>query len=391
MSGGRMKARTTSDEARRLVPVFALAVAIIAASTASSSAPDLVMMAIPIAAFGIWGFRSRVPIVVVALGVLVPVVLVQRSGAHEPVMFQVSVLAFVVAWWSPSVALAVALGVLALAAPVVVSVIETHGNISVGIWILGIAFPWVIGRTILRQSRLAAELDATRRELAQQAMLEERRRIARDVHDFVGHGLAAMMLQVTSARHVLRRDPTAAEEALQSAEDVGRRSMGELRRTVALLRSDEDAGVPPPLPPAIEIPGLVDRARAGGLHVTLRMRGDLASIAPGISLAVYRIAQEALANAARHAPRARTMLAIDLSQEHVSLISETTGPILPVPQEDRQRSRYGVIGMRERATALGGELDAGPTAQGWRVSCRLPLHDHEDSLNGLGGLGWAGS
>jgi signal transduction histidine kinase len=325
---------------------------------------------------------------VVALAVLVPAVVVQRSGAHEPLMFEASVLAFIVGRWSSSLAIAVVLGLLAVAAPVVVGVIETRGNISVGIWILGIAFPWVIGRAILRQSRLAAQLEATRRELAQQTMLEERRRIARDVHDFVGHGLAAMMLQVTSARHVLRRDPAAAEEALQSAEDVGRRSMTELRRTVALLRSDEDGGVPPPVPSAIEIPGLVDRARAGGLPVTLRMRGDLASIDAGVGVAVYRIAQEALANAARHAPRARTELRIELSEEHVSLVAETTGPILPVPEADAQRSRYGLIGMRERATALGGELTAGPTAQGWRVSCRLPLQDRGDSSNGADALGW---
>ena len=94
-------------------------------------------------------------------------------------------------------------------------------------------------------------------------MLAERRRIARDVHDFVGHGLAAVMLQVTSARHVLRRDVAAAEDALRSAEEVGRRSMQELRRTVALLRRDDETGVAPPLPSVAEIPGLVEEARAG--------------------------------------------------------------------------------------------------------------------------------
>ena len=82
------------------------------------------------------------------------------------------------------------------------------------------------------------------------------------------------MLQVTSARHVLHRDPAAAEEALRSAEEVGRRSMRELRRTVALLRSDDEGAVAPPVPSASEIPALVEDARAGGLAVELRMRGD---------------------------------------------------------------------------------------------------------------------
>jgi signal transduction histidine kinase len=149
---------------------------------------------------------------------------------------------------------------------------------------LAVAFPWAVGRAVARQAQLAAQLDETRRELDRQALLSERRRIARDVHDFVGHGLAAMMLQVTSARHVLRRDPAAAEEALRSAEDVGRRSMQELRRTVSLLRSDEDGAVDP-LPAATEIPTLVEHARAGGLAVELDLRGDLSRVSAGSGVA----------------------------------------------------------------------------------------------------------
>ncbi|MGH2852545.1 MAG: sensor histidine kinase [Solirubrobacteraceae bacterium] len=334
---------------------------------------ELALMAIPVVAFGVWAYLPSIPASLLAAAVVVPVVLVQRSGGHEPLMFEASVLAFVVARWATSLWIAVALGLLAVASPVVVGSIETHGNISIPIWILGIAFPWVIGEAILRQGKLQAQLEATRSALAEQAMLEERRRIARDVHDFVGHGLAAVMLQVTSARHVLRRDPAAAEEALLSAEDVGRRSMRELRRTVALLRSDHEGGVLPPVPSASEIPALVDHARAGGLAVELQSRGDLAAIAPGVGLAVYRIAQEALANASRHAPSARTSVRIEVADAYVSLVAETAGPVLAATDGEAQRSRYGLIGMRERASALGGEVTAGPTGRGWRVSCRLPL------------------
>jgi signal transduction histidine kinase len=182
------------------------------------------------------------------------------------------------------------------------------------------------------------------------------------------------MLQVTSARHVLHRDPAAAEEALRSAEDVGRRSMRELRRTVAVLRSDDDAGVAPPVPSAGEIPALVDHARAGGLAVELRTRGELSRIGPGVGVALYRIAQEALANAARHAPRARTVIGLELADGHASLVAETIGP---TAGDATDRPSYGLIGMRERAAALGGELTAGPTSEGWLVSCRLPLEAKE--------------
>lgn len=365
-------ARSDGGELRRLVPPFALAVAIVAAVADPSSPSDLALMAIPVVAFALWAYVPATPLALAAVAVAVPVVAVQRSGTHEPMMFEISVLAFVVARWAESAVMAGALGLLAIASPIAVSMIETQGNVSVGIWVLGIAFPWAIGRGVKRQARLTTQLEETRQELAEQAMLEERRRIARDVHDFVGHGLAAVMLQVTSARHVMRRDPEAAEEALRSAEDVGRRSMQELRRTVALLRSEDQPGVLPPVPAASEIPALVDHARTGGLPVELKIRGDLGAVEPTVGLALYRIAQEALANAARHAPQARTVLGLDLDNGHVSLVAETTGPVLAGPEGEPPRRRYGLIGMRERATALGGEFAAGPVPGGWRVTCRLP-------------------
>jgi len=371
--------RSRSDEVRWLAPVFAVAVAIVAAVIDHWTVSQLLLSAVPVLAFAVWAYVPDTPLVAVALAVLLPTVLVQRSGSHEVLIFEASVLAFVVGCWSSSLAEAVALGVLAVASPVVVSVIETGENIAVGIWVLGIGFPWGIGLAISRQGKLAAQLEATRRELAEQALLEERRRIARDVHDFVGHGLAAVMLQVTSARHVLHRDPQAAEEALLSAEAVGRRSMQELRRTVALLRSDDQEGVAAPVPTASEIPALVDHVRAGGVAVELRMRGDLADIPAGVGLALYRIAQEALANAARHAPRARTTLVLELSDTHASLTADTVGPLPPAAESESRRPGYGLIGMRERAAALGGEVSAGPVAGGWRVECRVPLHPAEET------------
>jgi signal transduction histidine kinase len=361
------------DQLRALVPFFALTVAVLAAVSDPASAADLILVAIPVGAFAAWGYTRKLALPVLSLAVVIPVVVAQRDGQLEPLMFEVSLLALVVGGWAASLGAAAALGLLAVAAAVTVSVVQDPSEVEVGIWILGIAFPWLVARAMARQRQLAAQLDATRRELAEQAVLAERRRVARDVHDFVGHGLAAVMLQVTSARHVLRRDPAAAEEALRSAEDVGRRSMQELRRTVALLRSDDEAAVAPPVPTSMEIPALVDHARAGGLAVELRARGDLSQVAPTVGLALYRIAQEALANASRHAPRARTVLEIEVAAGRASLVAETTGPTLAGAKADAARPRYGLVGMRERATALGGEFAAAPTADGWRLSCRLPL------------------
>ncbi|MGH2745952.1 MAG: sensor histidine kinase [Thermoleophilaceae bacterium] len=348
-------------------------VAIVAAVTDPQSAADLTLAGLAVGAFAVWAYVPDVPLAGLSFAVLCPVVVAQRSGQLEPLLFEASLLGFVVGRWAPSLAAAVALALLAAVSPVVASLIQDPSEIAVGIWIMGVAFPWALGRAAARQGQLAAQLDATRRELAQQALLAERRQIARDVHDFVGHGLAAVMLQITSARHVLRRDPAAAEEALLSAEEVGRRSMHELRRTVALLRSDDEAAVAPQLPSTGEITALVDHARAGGLAVQLRTRGDLLRIAPSVGMALYRISQEALANAARHAPHARTVLEIEVAEGRAWLVAETTGPTVPEAASEPERPRYGLVGMRERATALGGELTAGPTTEGWRVSCRLPL------------------
>jgi signal transduction histidine kinase len=362
-----------ADELRRLVPFFALAIAVVAAVTQPSSAADLLLVVAPVVAFAVWAYVPNVPLLALSAAVVVPVVAAQRSGELEPVMFEASLLAFVVGRWSPSLGVAVVFGLLAVATPLLVALIQDPSEVAVAIWILGIVFPWIMSRALARQEQLVAELEGTRRELAQHELLAERRRIARDVHDFVGHGLAAVMLQVTSARHVLRRDPAAAEDALRSAEEVGRRSMQELRRTVTLLRSDGETGLSAPLPTVAEIPALVDQARAGGLDVELHMPRDLTSIPPGVGVAVYRITQEALANAARHAPRARTILGLELTDGGLAIVAESRGPVIVASASERERPRYGLIGMQERATALGGEFAAGPTSDGWRVSCRLPV------------------
>lgn len=367
------RAPSVADDVLRLVPLFALAVAVVAAVVDPSSSLGLLLAAVPVAALGLWVYAPGVPLSLVSLAVVVSVVVALRSGELEPLVLELSLLAFLVGRWSKSLTAAVALGLLAAAAPVVEGVIQDPSEINVGICILGVAFPWMIGSSLARQAQLAAQLEATRRELAQQALLSERRRIARDVHDFVGHGLAAVMLQVTSARHVLRRDLAAAEEALRSAEELGRHSMQELRRTVSLLRSEDEAVEVAALPSATEIQTLVDQVRTGGLAVVLQTQGDLTRISPGVGVALFRIAQEALANAARHAPGARTVLELDVADGQVRLVAETHAPARAVKVTEPERPRYGLIGMSERAAAVGGEFAAGPMPTGWRVSCRLPL------------------
>ena len=131
---------------RALFPAFAVVVAVVAALTDPSSAAADLLLAVPVVvAFAVWAYVPSTPLVAVVLAVLVPVVVAQRSGELEPLMFAVSLLGYVIGRWAPSRAAAVSLGLVALTAPVAASLIQDPSELAVGIWILGIAFPWVIG------------------------------------------------------------------------------------------------------------------------------------------------------------------------------------------------------------------------------------------------------
>src|SRR5947207_5190509 len=148
MAGESGEAPSRADELGRLVPLFAIAVAVVAVVVDPSSTADVALVAVPVAAFGVWAYVPRVPLVLVSIAVVVAVVAAQRSGRLEPLMFELSLLAFVVGRWSKSLTTAVALGLLTAAAPVAVSVIQDPSEINVAIWILAVAFPWAIARAL---------------------------------------------------------------------------------------------------------------------------------------------------------------------------------------------------------------------------------------------------
>lgn len=373
MGAGGELAPGQPDFLRAALPVLAACSVVLATVTEPAGWVELALLVAAVALFVLWA-RWGLPDPVLTVGVLAAVVLAQLSEGLEASTFLVSVLAIAVTGWR-RLGLVGGVSIAAMVAtPVLIAAIQPGREYGWPVWIGGIVFPAFMGWAFRRQEELSAQLIRARRGLADQAVLEERRRIARDVHDLVGHGLSAMMLQVTSARHVLHRDEQAAEEALRSAEQVGRRSLHELRRTVALLRSDDDSGVAPPLPGFGQIGELVDAARGGGLQVDYQAVGDHVPLDPAVGLTLYRIAQESLANAALHAPRARTLVRTTVSADDVVLEVESTGPVqVSADGADVDRPHYGLRGMGERAEVVGGELRAGPTASGWLVRCEVPL------------------
>jgi signal transduction histidine kinase len=228
----------------------------------------------------------------------------------------------------------------------------------------------------------AARLEAERDQRAKLATATERARVAREMHDIVGHNLAVIVGLADGGAAVAPASPERAAEAMRLIAATGRQALSELRITLGALREHlpgEAGGGEPdrhPQPGTADLPGLLDRIRAAGPRVTYTTGGDLTALTPGLQLAVYRIAQEALTNALRHAGTGTTVrVTLHAGADQVRIAVEDTGPPggLPVQPHDTH-SGQGLAGIRERAGFAGGTAQAGPhPAGGWAVHAVLPV------------------
>ncbi|WP_405165042.1 sensor histidine kinase [Nocardia sp. NBC_01499] len=223
-------------------------------------------------------------------------------------------------------------------------------------------------------ARLAvADYDKERR--AHDAVSSERTRIARELHDVVAHAVSVIIVQADGARYALRRDPDAAEQALGTIAGTGREALRELRRTVALLRTEH---APDQLPQhgTAGLAKVVEMMRGTGLAVELELTGELDDIAPEVSLGVHRIVQESLTNTLRHAgPHPKAWVQVRRRDTDVTIdISDTGGVPLDEPAIRIKGGGMGLVGMRERIAVLGGTLETGRSPDGaWRVQATIPL------------------
>ena len=238
-----------------------------------------------------------------------------------------------------------------------------------GAWIVGTIFTTVVCLLTRRQRELVGQLRAAQAGLADRARLEERARIAREMHDVVGHALTVSLLHVASARLALDEDPEEAKASLAEAERLGRNSLAEVRQAVGMLR-EPGHGLVAPLPAGGQLDELVESFRRAGLTVTYEVVGDPSQLTANGGLTVYRIMQEALTNVVRHAPGAAALVRVDVRPDGTSLSV--------VNAAERRvggcEGGTGVLGMRERAEAVGGRLTAGPSPDGWRVAAELPVN-----------------
>ncbi|MEU5790158.1 histidine kinase [Micromonospora purpureochromogenes] len=290
---------------------------------------------------------------------------------------------------------------------VVLAASQTVGNAAR--WAIAIYFALVTGgvwlaalnvRTrrlyVLSLEERAATLEREREAEARAAVAGERARIARELHDVVAHSMAVMIVQADGARYMLDQDPETARAAVKVVADTGRQALEEMRRLVDVLREPSPAEPPattespataePPDDAAVtadpehrraavaELPALLDRFRDAGLRVRHTVTGEPAALPPGLDLTVYRVVQEALTNALKHAGVGAS---VTVTLEHVPdavvvrVVDDGHGrpPVGPAPS-----GGHGLVGMRERVGVYDGSLVAGPRlAGGWRVEARLPL------------------
>jgi signal transduction histidine kinase len=265
---------------------------------------------------------------------------------------------------------------LLLAAAVsIVSITTYMDNEDVAEFALAVIFMsgiWYAGRRVRFRGERLAEREELRREEALRTVVEERTRIARELHDVVAHRVSLMTVQAGAARTIATDDPEKAAEAMGAVEQAGREVLGELRHLLGVLRPDAEGDLFPQ-PGLINIPHLVDEFNEAGLEVTLSVHGEEVELPVRVELAVYRIVQEALTNALRHAgPDARAMVRLETNGEGVRIEVTDDG----IGASPGVNGGHGIVGMQERAQLLGGSFHAGPGRRGgYSVSAYLPVEE----------------
>jgi signal transduction histidine kinase len=241
--------------------------------------------------------------------------------------------------------------------------------------------PWVLGITLRgmleRNQRLAIDLERTRIESEQAAAaaaLAERERIARELHDVLAHSLSVMVVQAQLAEDLIGEDVQSASAAVREVQQAGRNALGETGRLLRLIRDDQNEMGMQPLHTVTDLPALVDRYSRSGLDAELVLDPAVDGVPVGVGLSAYRIVQEALTNALKHAPGANVIVQLRRHTEELS-IEVRNGPG-KAKADLNMSGGHGLIGIRERVALFGGTFDAASTAEGGFVlTATLPVHE----------------
>ena len=323
------------------------------------------------------GWRRSAPLVVLAVAIsvsLVAKVVPVLDAATTPAIALVVAAYSVGAHTHGPHAWIGATGVAALIGVTVAGQL-TAGDLLLITMILGGA--WLAGRAIRYRrerervlERLTVDLEREREEKARTAVAEERVRIARELHDVVAHAISVIVVQARGGRRSLATDPEETREALDTIEATGSAALAEMRRLLGMLRRDDEEIALAPQPSLRFLDTLAGQVREAGLPVELSIEGEPVELPPGVDLSAYRIVQEALTNALKHAGPATARVVVRYGDHDLDLEIADTG----VGADLNNGGGHGLAGMRERVSLYGGKIEAGPRdGGGFAVRARLPL------------------
>jgi signal transduction histidine kinase len=375
---------------------------------AFDSALALVAASLPMAFFASMPAPSGVPVAMLALGYVL--VLLHTLPLVARRRFPGAVLAVCVASGLAITALGVPPSFLGPAMPVAVYSVAAYGRRWVSlaglvvaelglaaVWLtpamlerssflffMGfIAVAWVLGHFVgdrqvyaAQLEERTAELEEAREELARRAVVEERLRLARELHDVVAHAMSVIAVQSGVGAHVADSRPEEVGKALAAIEVTSRGALEELRRLLGVLRQDSEVQASlMPVPGLANLDSLLAEVGKAGLAVRVRVEGTPLQLPAGVDLSAYRIVQEALTNVVKHAGPAHAEVTIGYRDQEVTVeVTDDGRGAVPPASDGRVGTGHGLIGMRERVAAFGGDLQVGPhPGGGFRVAARLPL------------------
>jgi signal transduction histidine kinase len=259
-------------------------------------------------------------------------------------------------------------------ASIAIILLDDRPRLASTLSVIGVsAVVWAIARAFAERGRRADHLEERTAGLERahaQAVAHERATIARELHDVIAHSVSVMTVQAGAARLLLDEDLPRARESLVAVEETGRQALGEMRRLLGILRGDEHEARLAPQPGIADLDALVEQVRGAGLPVEVVVEGEPKALPPGIDLAAYRVVQEGLTNALKHAGAARAHVSIRYRADALELAVTNNG----TAPADGRGNGHGLIGMRERVALYGGEFEAGPRpGGGYAVRASLPL------------------
>jgi signal transduction histidine kinase len=326
-------------------------------------------------------WRRRAPLVVLALAIATSIIANFAAPLDAATTPAIAVVVAVYSVGAHTERVRAAVGGLGVAALIAAN---AAGQFSLGdllfiAMIVGGA--WLAGRAMHYRrerertlERLTVDLEREREEKARAAVAEERVRIARELHDVVAHAISVIVLQARGARRSLATDPEETREALDMIEATGSEALAEMRRLLGMLRThDEDVALAPQ-PSLRYLDALAAQVCEAGLPVELSVEGEPIELPPGVDLSAYRIVQEALTNALKHAGPTSARVVVRYGKDDLELEIADTGAGAAASDGEG----HGLVGMRERVSLYGGRLEAGPRdGGGFAVRARLPLDsDH---------------